>query len=692
MKKIIALLLFVSTVVFGQTYPSPTFNNLTVLGTVSGVGFTNYFASPPAIGGTLANTGVFTNLATSGTASFGANVSANTINGLPQYSALLYGAKCDGTTNDSTSIQSAITAAQAAGGGVVVLPTGKTCAIGSTLAVTASNVGFVCPGGGLNVYEINPSVQPTTGCWLKWTGSTGGTMMSFIAPSGSSTNGPLQGVFLLGVDFNGNAGTAANGVVINSVWGSTFSDDGFWNFSNGYIFDISTVRYNGSNFAPGGAADDQGDLFTNLSFANYNSTASTPIRLGGWAGGGTSNEVNVSYSVFKNLSVGVNGNATGIVLNGADNNTFIMTSVNSFGGSAPSVDFSTLDVAGNAMASSSNTFIGLGGNHAAIARGQTTTPACVSGFTLPYGATSCTFGNVIENADASNSMPLPTIEPGAQLRYRYSNGWSGGQTGGQSALGQTQAMSLVAMGAVTNETLRIANGSSDQLVLADGTGANAWALNLDGSNNLRFNPAAGTSSEVLIPQGTTSSSTTTGALVVTGGVGIGGTLNVGAGGIGSSGSVTATGGSFTVLSASGNDALTYANTSGQSIPNATPTVVTNWTKTFDRLNTNFVPSTGVFTAPATGYYAVSACLLYSANVGVANSSVDVLIVANSVTIAHGISIRESATSSGQQACAAADVAMTSGQTMVIQANQSTGSALTLQTATPYSYVSINRIP
>ncbi|WP_231936936.1 autotransporter outer membrane beta-barrel domain-containing protein [Caballeronia udeis] len=538
---------------------------------------------------------------------------------------------------------------------------------------------------------------------------------------------PLQGVFLKGVDFNGNGGLAANGVVINSVWGSTFSDDGFWGFSSGYIFDISTVHYNGSNFASGGAADDQGDLFTNLSFADYASTASTPIRLGGWAGGGTANEVNVSYSVFKDLSIGVNGNATGIVLNGADNNTFIMTSVNSFGGSAPSVDFSTLDVAGNAMASSSNTFIGLGGNHAAIARGQTTTPACVSGFTLPYGATSCTFGNVIENADASNSMPLPTIEPGAQLRYRYSNGWSGGQAGDQSALGQTQSMSLMAQGQVANETLRIANGSSDQLRLSDSTGANVWGINLDGSNDLRLADLVGGTSEVSIPGVVASTSTTTGALVVGGGLGLGGAINAGGVVSGPSGAylpvstaastyatiaqattaLAATGGTingvtvgattpstgaFTTLGASGNDALTYSNTSGQSIPNSTVTVVTGWTKTFDRLNTNFVPSTGVFTAPATGFYAVSACLLYAANTGAANTSVDVLIAANSVTIAHGINLRQTTTSAGQQVCAAADVSMTSGQTLVIQALQSTGSAVALQTATPYSYVSIHRVP
>lgn len=159
------------------------------------------------------------------------------------------------------------------------------------------------------------------------------------------------------------------------------------------------------------------------------------------------------------------------------------------------------------------------------------------------------------------------------------------------------------------------------------------------------------------------------------------------------GSTTPSTGGFTTLAASGNDALTYSNTSGQSIANATNTNVTGWTKTFDRLSTNFNAATGVFTAPATGFYAVSACLLYAANTGAFNSSVEALIVANSVTVATGINIRESASSAGQQACVAADVSMTTGQTLVIQALQSTGAAVALQTAAGgLNYVSIHRIP
>jgi hypothetical protein len=46
-----------------------TFNSVTINGTLSGPGVSNYFASPPPIGSTAANTGAFTNVSASGTVS-----------------------------------------------------------------------------------------------------------------------------------------------------------------------------------------------------------------------------------------------------------------------------------------------------------------------------------------------------------------------------------------------------------------------------------------------------------------------------------------------------------------------------------------------------------------------------------------------------------------------------------------------
>jgi hypothetical protein len=159
------------------------------------------------------------------------------------------------------------------------------------------------------------------------------------------------------------------------------------------------------------------------------------------------------------------------------------------------------------------------------------------------------------------------------------------------------------------------------------------------------------------------------------------------------GATTPSTGAFTTLNASGNDALLYSNVSGQSIPNATATTVTNWTKTFDRVNTNFNAVTGVFTAPATGEYFVSGQLLYAANTGAISSSVQTLVVANGVTVATGINIRDTATSAGEAANVACVVSLTSGQTVVLQAFQSSGGAVLLQAgAGGFNYLSINRVP
>lgn len=151
-------------------------------------------------------------------------------------------------------------------------------------------------------------------------------------------------------------------------------------------------------------------------------------------------------------------------------------------------------------------------------------------------------------------------------------------------------------------------------------------------------------------------------------------------------------GSFTTLAASGNDALLYTNVSGQSIATGTNVTVTGWTKTFDRLNTNFNASTGVFTAPATGYYAVSSCITFApASFGAGNSLV-LKIFANGVLAVLGSFYPEATFTQPVTVCASSAISLSSGQTLTVQMFQNTGVTTTLSTTTAQNWLSIHRIP
>lgn len=151
-------------------------------------------------------------------------------------------------------------------------------------------------------------------------------------------------------------------------------------------------------------------------------------------------------------------------------------------------------------------------------------------------------------------------------------------------------------------------------------------------------------------------------------------------------------GAFTTLSASGNDALFYQNANGQSINSGAQTTVTTWTKVSDRVNANFVASTGVFTAPATGYYQVSAQLVFSSAVGVVGTEYSAVIVANGVSVATGSFFQESVSTDFVAVPVSAIVSLTSGQTIVLQAFQNSGAARTLSATASFNYLSINRLP
>lgn len=139
--------------------------------------------------------------------------------GVTVFNVAAYGAKLDGVTDDSATIQAAINAASAyttatgRGGGTVLIP-GR-AAIASGLTVSAPNVRIA--GLGADMFHIPPSTwNPASE--LIWTGSAGGSMLTF-APSAGTAD--LAGNGVCDLAFNGQD-NAGKGLVLDTVWFSTF--------------------------------------------------------------------------------------------------------------------------------------------------------------------------------------------------------------------------------------------------------------------------------------------------------------------------------------------------------------------------------------------------------------------------------------------------------------------------------------
>ncbi|WP_321951880.1 hypothetical protein [Paraburkholderia bannensis] len=146
------------------------------------------------------------------------------------------------------------------------------------------------------------------------------------------------------------------------------------------------------------------------------------------------------------------------------------------------------------------------------------------------------------------------------------------------------------------------------------------------------------------------------------------------------------------VSASGNDALLYQTSNAQSFSTGTQATVTTWTKVFDRLGANFNASTGVFTAPATGYYHVDAALAFAGNTGAIFTTSAVVVVANGATACNSVFYRQTTSNVAQQSIASCTVSLTAGQTLTIQGVQNTGASLALNGTSAQNWVSIFRVP
>jgi hypothetical protein len=159
---------------------------------------------------------------------------------------------------------------------------------------------------------------------------------------------------------------------------------------------------------------------------------------------------------------------------------------------------------------------------------------------------------------------------------------------------------------------------------------------------------------------------------------------------------------YFTITASKNPALTGLNinavaargvqTGGQSIPDTTSTtVVYDATKTYDT-HSALDNSTGIFTAPETGFYQASWGLLLANSAGwAAGEVIDSFLQKNGANYARGYYHEvEAATTTQMSTLGSSGVYLIKGETVNIQIQQTSGGAITLLTSTGSNYFSIHK--
>lgn len=213
-----------------------------------------------------------------------------------------FGAKGDGSTDDTTPFQHAI-AAVSASGGVIFVPAG-TFLITSTLTISASNVRLIGVDRG-GTHDTNPVLGAAS--TLIWGGANHGTLINFAPVVGA------QRIVGWGVE---------DIALVSGIFPYTTSADyGLYAQSCAYgTVKVTTIEFGIAAVATGGVSSTG---FDNSLFqwneidiiARQINTSGTVLQMGGYN--------NVNNSCFNTVKVYAEyNNGIGIDLQDADNNTF----------------------------------------------------------------------------------------------------------------------------------------------------------------------------------------------------------------------------------------------------------------------------------------------------------------------------------------------------------------------------------
>jgi len=401
-------------------------------------------------------------------------------------SVLDFGADPTGVADSTTTIQAAIAAMQAAGGGIITLPPG-TFKIGTSnvgISISASNVKLVGAGAGYIRNNATTTSSPAT--LLTWggTASPAVAMLAITSPSGASLFA-IEGCGATGIQFDCKS-LAGSGLQLTSHKNGQFTQL--------YVVNPTAQAYNLTTLLNANLVDTdtQHNVFTQCYYRCIDTTASKQAHgfLLTSALRTSSTNGNTSFNTFIECLGQTSGLATdtsgiGIKIDDGDNNLFLnCICYRAFGSTVPSVQLN-----GYNPASDGNVFVHF----------SDTTP--VNAVNILGNATLVSGYNPIQNTfiavDSSNGVNYPTLDAGCRVNWMNTNGviQRGLMTGVVLAGLGNDVTAMAQYANVVNEAARIYNASQDHMRWADGSGT-PWGTNIDGSENFRFSRLAGTGNVV----------------------------------------------------------------------------------------------------------------------------------------------------------------------------------------------------
>ncbi len=365
-------------------------------------------------------------------------------------SAKWFGAKGDGATDDTIALTNCLDLAQNLNGASIYLPSGI-YVISETLNVTVSNVSI--KGDGHPVWtDVNPDQDYTC---ISWNGASGAAMLSVSAIEGPS-NDVISCVDVIGVGFLGN-GTAAYGIAIGSQWYGKYDV---------YIENCTIALFYTYCLAQLAKHCDVQMLDVLLNGKQISGTGAGLLLTGNAeslpAGSDT------SLCIFRHVSVLIGENNTGVILGNTDHNLFlILATPPKTATTGPSVVFQA--AATGQEPARYNLIIELASGKGQVVAQGTETQVNPSN------------GNIIQYINFVGAA-LPSIGTGADLAWGSDNNIFGPRGFFGVAIADQFGTARTAYDALTTESLRVANGMSNHIILSNPPNTVNWSVNIENSN------------------------------------------------------------------------------------------------------------------------------------------------------------------------------------------------------------------